>query len=69
MTTGRLNYVAWAAALALTGGLLYLLLFDRAGPRLIYLAVLLLSFVFLIGPSFHSILTTIIGFLEAPRVT
>jgi hypothetical protein len=66
--TSRLNWAAWVAALALTGGLLYLLLFDRAGPRLIYLAVLLLSFVFLIGPSFHSILTTIVGFLEAPRV-
>lgn len=69
VTTSRLNGVAWVAALGLTGGLLYLLLFDRAGPRLIYLAVLLLSFVFLIGPSFHSILTTIIGFLEAPRVS
>lgn len=67
-TTSRLNWVAWAAALALTGGLLYLLLFDRAGPKLIYLAVLLLSFVFLIGPSFHSILSAIAGFLEAPRV-
>jgi hypothetical protein len=66
--TGRLNWVAWVAALALAGGLLYLLLFDRAGPRLVYLAVLLLSFVFLIGPSFHSILTAIIGYLEAPRV-
>jgi hypothetical protein len=67
--TGRLNWAAWAAALALTGGLIYLLLFDRAGPRLIYLAVLLLSFVFLIGPSFHSILSAIVGFLEAPRVS
>jgi hypothetical protein len=67
--TGRLNWVAWAAALALTGGLLYLLLFDREGPRFIYLAVLLLSFVFLIGPSFHSILSAIVGFLEAPRVS
>ena len=69
VTTGRLNYVAWAAALALTGGLLYLLLFDRAGPRLAYLAVLLLSFVFLIGPSFHSILSAVVGFLEAPPVS
>lgn len=64
-----LNVVAWLAALALTGGLLFLLLFDRAGPRLAYLAVLLLSFVFLIGPSFHSILSAIAGFLEAPRVS
>src|SRR4051794_32830347 len=45
--TSRLNWAAWIAALALTGGLLSLLLFDRAGPRLLYLAVLLLSFVFL----------------------
>ncbi len=69
VTTSRLNVVAWVAALALTGGLLYLIMFDRAGPRFIYLAVLLMSFVFLIGPSFHSILSAIVGFLEAPRVT
>ena len=68
VATGILNWAAWAAALALAGGLLYLLLFERDGPRLIYLAVLVLSFVFLIGPSFHSILSAIVGFLEAPRV-
>jgi len=68
VTTSRLNWVAWAAALALAGGLLYLLMFDREGGRLIYLAILVLSFVFLIGPSFHSILSAIVGFLEAPRI-
>lgn len=66
--TSRLNWVAWAAALALTGGLLFLLLFDREGPRLVYLSILLLSFIFLIGPSFHSILSAIVGFLEAPGI-
>lgn len=67
--TSRLNWVAWIAAVSLTGGLLFLLLFERSGPRLIYLSVLLLSFIFLIGPSFHSILSAVVGFLEAPRVT
>ena len=57
----------FALTLALTGGLLYLLLFDRAGPQLVYLAVLLSSFVFLIGPSFHSILSAIVTLLHSAR--
>ena len=64
--TGALNGVAWAAAMALVGGLLYLLLFDLEGQRWLYGVLLVLSFVFLIGPSFHSILSAIIGFLAAP---
>ena len=66
--TAVFNWLAFAAAAVLTGSLLYLLLFDLAGPKLIYLATLLLSFVFLIGPSFHSIMSAIVGFLEAPSM-
>lgn len=66
--TSRLNWVAWLAALGLAGGLLYLIMFDTAGPRLIYFVTLVLSFVFMIGPSFHSIISAIVGFLEAPGV-
>jgi hypothetical protein len=65
--TALLTWVALAAALCLVGGLLYLILFDDNG-RLFYLLTLVLSFVFMIGPSFHSILSAIVGFLEAPRV-
>jgi len=61
-----LNWVAWIAALGLVGGLVYLLMFDTAPTRWHYLAALVMSFVFMIGPAFHSIITTIIGILEAP---
>ena len=67
-TISRLTWLACAAALMLSGGLLYLLMFDASGPRWHYLAALVLSFVFLIGPAFHSIITGIIGFLEEPGV-
>ena len=66
--TSVLNWVAWAAALALVGGLLYLIMFDLANGRLIYFVTLVLSFVFMIGPSFHSIISAIVGFLQAPGV-
>ncbi len=62
-----LNWVACAAALVLVGGLLLLLMFDATG-RVFYLAILVVSFVFMIGPSFHSIISTVIGFLESPSV-
>ena len=65
-TTSRLNWVACMAALMLVGGLVTLLLFDTKGQRWHYVAALVISFVFLIGPSFHSIITAIIGFLEEP---
>jgi hypothetical protein len=58
--------VACLAAMSLVGGLLYLLMFDQEGKRIFYLAVLVLSFVFMIGPSFHSILSGIIGLMNAP---
>ena len=64
--TSMLNWIALAAALCLVGGLLYLLLFDTANGRLIYFFTLVLSFVFMIGPSFHSILSAIVGFMRAP---
>ena len=66
--TSLLNWVAGAAALLLVGGLTWLLMFDKESPRWHYLAALGLSFIFLIGPSFHSILTGIIGFMENPGV-
>jgi len=66
--TSGMNWVAWLAAIGLAGGLLYLIMFDAGGPRLIYFITLVLSFVFMIGPSFHSIISAIVGFLEAPGV-
>ena len=67
--TSSLNWIAMAAALALVGGLLYLILFDTANGRLMYVFTLVLSFVFLIGPAFHSILSAIVGFLKAPGLS
>ncbi len=66
--TSKLNWVACAAALTLVGGLLYLLMFDLEGKRIFYLVVLVLSFVFMIGPSFHSIMSAIVGFLRPPHM-
>jgi len=67
-TSSRLNWLACAAALMLVGGLIYLLMFETNGQRWHYLVALVISFVFLIGPAFHSIMTGIIGFLEEPGV-
>ena len=67
-TSSRLNWLACLAALMLVGGLVYLLMFDANGQRWHYLVALVISFVFLIGPAFHSIITGIIGFLEEPRI-
>ncbi len=66
-STSRLNWVSCVAALALVGGLLYLLLFDLEGKRLFYVVLLVLSFIFMIGPSFHSIMSALAGFLQAPQ--
>ncbi len=66
--TSVMNWLAMAGAMCLVGGLLYLILFDTATGRLMYFLTLVLSFVFLIGPSFHSIMSAIVGFLEAPGV-
>jgi len=67
-TTSRLNWVCCVSALLLVGGLLFLMMFDAGNQRILYLVVLILSFVFMIGPSFHSILSAIVGFMEAPPV-
>jgi hypothetical protein len=67
-TMRRLNGVACVSALLLVGCLLFLVLFDDGYPRVLYFASLLLSFVFLIGPSFHSILSAVVGLLEAPSL-
>jgi len=66
-STSKLNWVSCVAALALVGGLLYLLLFDLEGKRLFYVVLLVLSFIFMIGPSFHSIMSALAGFLQAPQ--
>lgn len=64
-SAAALAWVAWLAALAMAGGLLYLVLFEPSG-RFVYLALLAMGFVFLIGPAFHSLLSVIAGFLEPP---
>jgi len=64
----RLNWVACIAALALVGGLLYLLMFDTEGKRIFYIVILVLSFVFMIGPSFHSILSLIMSLMRPPGI-
>lgn len=66
--TSALNWVALVAAMCLAGGLLYLVLFDPSGGRLMYFLALVLSFVFLIGPSFHSIISAVVAWLKAPGV-
>ena len=67
-STSRLNWVCCASALVLVGGLLSLIMFEAGNQRILYLVVLVLSFVFMIGPSFHSIMSAIVGFLRAPPV-
>jgi hypothetical protein len=66
--TSRLVWIDCVAAVMLVGGLVWLLLFDVQSPRWHYLAALLISFVFLIGPALHSFLTGIIGFLQEPGI-
>ncbi len=66
--TSVMNWFAMVGAMCLVSGLLYLILFDTADGRLLYFMTLVLSFVFLIGPSFHSIMSAIVGFLAAPGV-
>ena len=66
--SSRLNWLSCIAALMLVGGMIYLLMFDTNGQRWHYLVALMISFVFLIGPAFHSIMAGIMGFLEGPGV-
>ncbi len=65
-STSRLNWVTCVSALALVAGLLFLIMFETGSQRLLYLVILIVSFVFMIGPSFHSIMSAIVGLLEAP---
>ena len=59
------TWVSAVAASLLVGGLLYLLLFDvQNSQRWHYLAVLTLSFTFLIGPALPSILSGLVGVLR-----
>ncbi len=67
-STSRLNWVTCASALALVAGLLFLIMFESGTQRFVYLVILILSFVFMIGPSFHSVMSAIVGFLRAPSV-
>ena len=66
-STSRLNWGTCVSALVLVGGLLFLTMFETGNQRFLYLVVLVLSFVFMIGPSFHSIMSAIVGFLSAPQ--
>ena len=66
-STSKMNWVSCVAALTLVGGLLYLLLFDLQGKRLFYMVLLVFSFIFMIGPSFHSLMSALAGFLQAPQ--
>ena len=63
-----LNRIATGAAMTLVGCLIFLMMFDTDSPRWHYLVAVVISFVFLIGPSFHSIMTGLIGVLEAPSI-
>lgn len=67
-TTADLNWLCCISALALCGGLLCLIMFEEGKQRIFYVVVLVLSFVFMIGPSFHSIMSAIAGFLQAPSI-
>ena len=66
-STSKLNWISCLAALSLVGGLLYLLMFDPEGKKIFYLVLLVISFIFMIGPSFHSLMSALVGFLQAPH--
>ncbi len=62
------NALAGVAALSLVGGLLYLIMFDLNTNRLFYFMTLVLSFIFLIGPSLQSVMSAVIGLMHAPNI-
>jgi len=66
-STSKLNWISCLAALSLVGGLLYLLMFDPEGKKIFYVILLVMSFIFMIGPSFHSLMSAVVGFLQAPH--
>lgn len=61
------NIASGLAALGLVGSLVYLAMNDPAGGRWVYLGVLSVAFVFLIGPSFHTVLSSIVSAMNAPH--
>lgn len=61
------SWIACVGALLLSGGLLFLLMFDPHGNRLIYFMLLTFSFVFLIGPSLQSVMSALIGLMHGPH--
>lgn len=61
------NAIACLAALSLVGGLLYLLMFDQHTNRLFYFMILVLSFVFMIGPSLQSVMSALVGLMHGPH--
>ena len=61
------NWIACLGALLLSGGLLYLIMFDLNGNRLYYFMILAFSFVFLIGPSLQSVMSALIGLMHGPH--
>jgi len=42
-------------------------MFDPEGKKIFYLILLVMSFIFMIGPSFHSLMSALVGFLQAPH--
>lgn len=59
-----LCFVNLLGAAMLVGGIVTLILFERPKGRLAWLGLLVLSFVFLIGPAFHTILSALVGWLK-----
>ena len=62
----RLNMFVGLCAIGLIGGLLFLIMFDPEKSRLAYLVVLVVSFVFVIGPALHSVVSLMAYGLQPP---
>jgi hypothetical protein len=62
--TSRFNWMACAGAIALVGRLLYLRMFDVNGSRIFHVIILAVRFVFMFGTFFHTILSSIVGFMK-----
>ncbi|MEM1354242.1 MAG: hypothetical protein AAGC44_14755 [Planctomycetota bacterium] len=56
-TARTLNLLVGLCAIGLIGGILFLIMFDANQPRFAYLVVLVISFVFVVGPALHSAMT------------
>lgn len=64
--SAKLNWICCASALLLTGGLLFLIFFEDGKQKFLYVIVMVISFVFMIGPSFHSLMSAFAGLLRSP---